>query len=97
MKLVIVPAALTELQEAAAFYTKQASADLGHAFVAEFERAVNLIFCAPKLGTVFRGTRRQFFLRRFPYSVIYQVTPDELRVVALAHQRRRPAYWARRK
>ncbi|MGI8896540.1 MAG: hypothetical protein ACR2HE_12955 [Casimicrobiaceae bacterium] len=29
--------------------------------------------------------------------MIYQVTTDELRVVAVAHHRRRPAYWAGRK
>jgi hypothetical protein len=34
---------------------------------------------------------------RFPYSIIYYVRGDELRVIALAHHRRRPEYWVRRK
>ncbi|NVD99082.1 type II toxin-antitoxin system RelE/ParE family toxin [Massilia sp. MB5] len=97
MKLVIVPAALAELRDAAAYYTDQGNAGLGHAFVTEFERVVNLIFVSPQLGAIFRGTRRRYFLRRFPYSVIYEVTHDELRVLALAHQRRRLTYWSRRK
>ena len=97
MKLVVVPLALTELQEAAAFYTAKANVELGLAFVAEFERTANLILENPLIGVIFRGTRRRFSLRRFPYSAIYQVTPEELRIVAVAHHRQRPGYWANRK
>jgi toxin ParE1/3/4 len=97
VKLVVVPLALTELQEAAAFYTAKANVELGLAFVAEFERTANLILANPSIGAIFRGTRRRLSLRRFPYSAIYQVTPEELRIVAVAHHRQRPGYWANRK
>lgn len=97
MKLVIVPPALAELREAAAFYTTSANEELGLAFVAEFERTVNLILDNPRAGAIFRGTRRRFLLRRFPYSVIYQMTSEELRVIAVAHHHRRPSYWGGRK
>lgn len=96
MKLVIVPLALAELNDAAAFYKARANAELGLAFVAEFERAASLVIESPLLGAVFRGTRRRFFLRRFPYGINYQVTTEELRVIAVAHNRRRPGYWANR-
>jgi len=56
-----------------------------------------VILANPKVGAIFRGTRRRYLLRRFPYSIIYQVSTDELRVIAVAHQRRRPGYWAGRK
>lgn len=97
MKLVIAPLALAELHDAAAFYTLKANVELGLAFVAEFERTANIVFVNPLLGAVFRGTRRQYLLRRFPYSIIYQVTAEELRILAVAHHRRRPGYWAHRK
>ena len=97
MKLVVVPLALTELQEAADFYTAKANVELGLAFVAEFERTANLILANPSIGAIFRGTRRRFPLRRFPYSAIYQVTSEELWIVAVAHNRQRPGYWANRK
>jgi toxin ParE1/3/4 len=97
VKRVIVPVALAELHDAAAFYTASANLELGLAFVAEFEHGVNAILANPKVGAIFRGTRRRYLLRRFPYSIIYQVTVDELRVLAVAHQRRRPGYWAGRK
>lgn len=97
MKLVVSPPALAELHDAAAFYALKADAELGLAFVAEFERTANLILDKPLLGVVFRDTRRRFILRRFPYSIIYQVTAEELRILAVAHHRRRPGYWAQRK
>jgi len=97
VKLVIVPPALGELHDAAAFYTESANIELGLAFVAEFERTVNVILANPALGMIFRGNRRRYLLRRFPYSVIYQATSDELRVIAVAHPRRRPGYRAGRK
>jgi len=97
VKLVIVPPALGELHDAAAFYSESANIELGLAFVAEFERTVNVILANPTLGLIFRGNRRRYLLRRFPYSVISQVTSNELRVIAVAHHRRRPGYWAGRK
>lgn len=32
-------------------------------------------------------------VRRFSYHVIYVETADAVRVLALAHDRRRPGYW----
>ena len=43
MKIVVVPLALAELQEAADFYTDRANRGLGLAFVAEFERAAAMV------------------------------------------------------
>lgn len=78
MKLVIVPAALVEVQEATSFYADSANRELGMAFVAEFEKAVNTILGNPRMGALFRGTQRRYLLRRFPYTVIYQSSSDEL-------------------
>ena len=97
MKLVVAPLALAEVHDAAVFYTLKANTELGLAFVAEFEHTARFVFANPLLGAVFRGTRRRYFLRRFPYSIIYQVTTEELRILAVAHHRRRPGYWAHRK
>jgi toxin ParE1/3/4 len=35
-------------------------------------------------------------LRRFPYSLVYVELNDRIWVAAVAHQQRRPRYWARR-
>jgi toxin ParE1/3/4 len=97
VKSTIVPLALAELREAAAFYSERAGADLGLAFVAEFERVVKMIQQNPLAGTALRANRLVYPLRRFPYSVMYYLAKDaELRIIAVAHQRRRPNYWAKR-
>jgi hypothetical protein len=54
VKLVILPLALGELQDAAAFYSASANVELGLAFVAEFDRAVSRILVNPYVGAVFR-------------------------------------------
>jgi hypothetical protein len=40
--------------------------------------------------------RRRLPLRRFPFSIIYYTSGDSLRVIALAHHRRKPQYWSGR-
>lgn len=35
-------------------------------------------------------------VKRFPYSVVFLELPTEIRVLALAHTRRRPGYWRSR-
>jgi plasmid stabilization system protein ParE len=45
---------------------------------------------APDLGV------RRHLLRKFPYALVYMLIGDEVRVLALAHGRRRPLYWKER-
>jgi hypothetical protein len=59
VKLVIVPLALAEMQDAADFYADCANRDLGLAFVSEFERAATMVLENPMLGAVFRGSSRR--------------------------------------
>ena len=40
---------------------------------------------------------RRFVLDDFPFSLIYEVKIDELIILAVAHHRRHPGYWRRRK
>jgi plasmid stabilization system protein ParE len=35
-------------------------------------------------------------MRRFPYLVIYRVIDTDLEIIAFAHDKRRPGYWAER-
>jgi plasmid stabilization system protein ParE len=85
-----------ELAEAAAHYAQEASPELALAFVVEFERTVGLLRTHPQIGAPWKRGRRRFRLFRFPYSIVYYVKGDELRIIAVAHHRRRPGYWAGR-
>jgi len=93
----VSPEAELELTEGAIFYARDGDVELGLAFIAEFEHTLDLLCNYPELGPVWRGTTRRFPLRRFPYSLVYQVKTDELRVIALAHHRQKPGYWRGRK
>ena len=35
-------------------------------------------------------------VKRFPYRIVYVVIGDDVDIVAVAHAKRRPAYWRRR-
>ena len=35
--------------------------------------------------------------KKFPYLVIYEMRPEEILVLAVAHAKRRPNYWTRRR
>jgi toxin ParE1/3/4 len=82
-----------ELVEGAAYYAREANAEIAHAFVSEFHRSAKLISEFPKLGAAWRGRVRRLPLRRFPYSIVYYLSESEVRIVAVAHQRRRPGFW----
>ena len=97
MKIVVHPAATAELNKAAAFYTEQANKQLGLALISEFEKAALLLSGSPELGVPWVSGTRRFVMRRFPFNVVYYLLSDHLFVIAIAHQKRRPEYWHRRK
>jgi hypothetical protein len=71
--------------------------DLEDRFVAAVGRAVRRVDANPLLGSLFRGSFRWVRTRRYPYVLYYEViSPDFVRVYAVAHSRRRPGYWLRR-
>lgn len=39
---------------------------------------------------------RRYLLHRFPHRIIYELTADEVRVLAIAHGSRQPGYWSAR-
>jgi toxin ParE1/3/4 len=41
------------------------------------------------------GTRR-YLLKRFPFVIVYRAGESRIEIVAVAHGRRRPGYWAAR-
>lgn len=81
-----------EINEAADFYDIE-SPGLGSVFIDEVQRVIEIISLFPGAAPVVRGLVRKKPLVKFPYSLVYSVRQDELRLLAVAHQRRRPFYW----
>lgn len=93
--LEIHPDALLEAEAGVAWYLERSRGAAEH-FLAELERAIDLILEAPdRWPPYFRDTRR-YVLYKFPYSVIYRASGTLVRIYALAHARRRPGYWKER-
>ena len=49
------------------------------------------LICPPYL----HGTRR-ILLDRFPYSVVFRERLHDIQIIAIAHAKLRPGYWAKR-
>ena len=92
-------AADEELVVAATFYEERAG--LGRDFVAAAREAAHHLAALPKSFPLARGVPfqlgvRRCPIRRFPYALFFVELPDQFRVLAVAHERRRPSYWRRR-
>lgn len=87
------PGAQEDIREAAEFYRGQAGTALAQFFLAEFEHSVGLLLQHPGMGAIWRHGKRRLVTRRFPFSVVYTVIDDQVRVLAVAHHSRRPGYW----
>jgi plasmid stabilization system protein ParE len=81
-----------EFKEATAFYAIEEQS-LALAFVGAVEQTVSRIADNPESSPLVAGRVRRMRVHRFPYSVLYSVLPDRVRIIAVAHERRRPFYW----
>lgn len=92
-----------ELLEAAHWYKHEDGLPLARAFGAAYReqvlRARRLPHSGHPVGPLSADIDvevRSFILARFPYTVFVATLPAEIVIVAVAHQRRRPFYWAGR-
>jgi plasmid stabilization system protein ParE len=92
MKVTLHPGAEKDIEEAAAFYEREASPVLAARFVAEFKRLSKLLVEHPDIGSSRARGRRGFSMSVFPYTVIYRANADEIRVLVVKHDRKRPGY-----
>lgn len=81
-----------ELNDAAVFFEIKREG-LGLRFLSAVEAAVAHIRQHPEASPVIIQDVRSKVLRRFPYSVMYSIKPDRIRILAVANQKRRPFYW----
>ena len=101
MKIVrLAPEALVEVEEAAGWYESRRSG-LAAEFLDEFERMLPVLAERPRsfprlLDPAPELELRRALLPRFPYALVFLELPEEIRIVAVAHVRRRPGYWLNR-
>jgi plasmid stabilization system protein ParE len=84
-----------EVNEAARYYEERGPG-LGFSFLDAVEEAGEKVLANPEAFQMVGREVRQKPLARFPYSLLYVVEADRIRVIAVAHQKRRPGYWRHR-
>jgi len=65
-------------------------------FADSLTRAIQAIAEAPQRWPIHLGGTRKFVMRRFPFVIVYREAASAVRIVAVAHAKRKPGYWTRR-
>ena len=91
----ILPLAEEEIEEAFHWYRAR-SPFAAEAFRTEVVGAIDSLAEDPLMWPADDEGVRYYILRRFPYTIHYEVTESDVTVLAVAHQRRRPGYWQER-
>lgn len=65
-------------------------------FLDEVYEAIGHLCRNPKLGQSVIDEVRRKVLSKYPYSIFYIETDKMIRIMAVAHRKRRPFYWSDR-
>jgi plasmid stabilization system protein ParE len=74
---------------------------LGIEFLDAVDAPIDQIAALPGAGSTVGGLPAELTVRRravvrFPYHVVYLELPTHIRILAIAHDRRKPGYWQAR-
>jgi plasmid stabilization system protein ParE len=92
--VVFAPGALDDFRSAVLWYREHNRAAADSFRAAVYEAAGSLAETSNHRAADDEGNRRRL-LKKFPYSLIYELGEDTITVLAVAHHRRRPGYWRR--
>jgi plasmid stabilization system protein ParE len=95
MKVIFVEEAKLEIDDTVLFYELE-QPKLGLLFKRELKRLIDIIIDYPEIGSNENYSLKSLLLHKFPYKVIYSVNNDQILILAIAHQHRKPEYWADR-
>jgi plasmid stabilization system protein ParE len=91
------PAARKEFLCAVRWYADEAGATVASRFHDDVRNAVQRLLENPMSGALVSHGLRRHLLHRYPYTIYYRAEPRVLRIIAIAHQSRRPGYWSGRR
>jgi plasmid stabilization system protein ParE len=96
MRIVVLPQAGDEFDDAAAFYEDK-QAGLGRRFRDEVHRHIRWIAEHAEIPRLRSGGYRRVNLKVFPHYIAYVRTDETIWILAIAHPHREPEYWIDRK
>ena len=85
----------TEVDNAVSWYQEQTE-DQSLNFLNELDHAVQVVKAYPALANEIEPGVRRVLFHQFPYFLIYGIDEDTIVVIAVAHDHRKPRYWAER-
>jgi plasmid stabilization system protein ParE len=94
-KLLVASVAESEFTEALTWYAER-SIRAAEGFNGEFDQALDTIAHDPLRFPRCDERHRFYLMSRYPYQVIYRDFGDDWIVIAVAHVKRKPEYWAGR-
>jgi len=77
-------------------YYEECQSGLGRRFRDSVEAATRGIVESPFRFRILHAPFRRYLLPKFPFSIIYSLEPDHIRIIAVAHTKREPGYWLKR-
>ncbi|MGH8225651.1 MAG: type II toxin-antitoxin system RelE/ParE family toxin [Gammaproteobacteria bacterium] len=93
MKVEYHPSTTNDLNEAVRYYNEKQTT-LGDQLRSEVYAAIELVRKNPEIYAEAQGVRRAL-VKRFPYSVVYKLLPNQrIRVLVIRHHKRHPEYGA---
>ena len=90
--VVLAPTAERDIADAFLWY-RERNALAANGFRAEVFDVIEHIGGSPLSRPADEDGNRFRVLKRFPYSVFYEVLGSTVMVLAIAHHRRKPSYW----
>lgn len=95
MRVVYSQGAQRDFHDGFRWYRKR-SDQAAEGFVTSMEHTLERIIAHPERFRLIADNIRKAHFKRYPYSLIFRVLPDRVKVYAVAHDKRRPGYWERR-
>jgi plasmid stabilization system protein ParE len=93
--LIFHPDVKEEIKASYQWYEEQA-VGLGEDFLLELESSYEVISEYPDTWPNFQAGFKRYQLSRFPFSVVYKEHRNQIYIVAIMHNRRKPNYWQKR-
>jgi hypothetical protein len=92
MNLTVLNGAHSDLSDAQQWYNAQESG-LGDKFTNAAQAAINDLLRDPESWPIIEDEIRRHPVDSFPFDILFAVENNDIDVVAVADQRRRPGYW----
>ncbi len=90
--IIFDPVAETEFLESVKYY-EDCQDGLGRRFRESIYLSLQKISKSPFTYRVIKSPFRRYLLQKFPHAIIYTIEPDHIRIIAVAHTKRKPGYW----